>query len=109
LTETAKVEYTCVHKIWQDYHHVRCGKKADERGFCKRHTPEAKAARAEKQAAKDKARSEAWQQEWTRKKERERNADRYEWLRQHPAFETEAALGAMTPEQYDAAVDEAMK
>ena len=36
-----------------------------------------------------------------------RDADRYRWERQNPAWETEAYLGGMTPEQYDAALDAA--
>jgi hypothetical protein len=33
--------------------------------------------------------------------------DRYRWLRENPAFETEAFLSGLTPEEYDAAVDKA--
>jgi hypothetical protein len=38
-----------------------------------------------------------------------RDADRYRWLRQNPAFETEAFLGGLTPEQFDTVVDRGMK
>lgn len=33
------------------------------------------------------------------------DADRYRWLRENPAFETEAVLGGLTPEQFDEVVD----
>lgn len=33
---------------------------------------------------------------------------RYAWLRKNPAFDSEATLGAMTPEEFDYAVDQAM-
>lgn len=36
-------------------------------------------------------------------------AERYAWLRQHPAFETEALLAGLSPEEFDALVDKAMK
>lgn len=36
----------------------------------------------------------------------ERDANRYRWLREHPAFETEAFLGGLTPEEFDKVVDE---
>jgi hypothetical protein len=34
---------------------------------------------------------------------------RYRWLRENPAFETEAFLGGLTPEEFDQAVDGAMR
>lgn len=34
-------------------------------------------------------------------------AARYEWLRLNPAFDTEAALSGLSPEEFDAAVDAA--
>jgi hypothetical protein len=37
-----------------------------------------------------------------------KDARRYQWLREHPAWETEAFLGGLSPEQFDAAVDKAM-
>lgn len=40
---------------------------------------------------------------------RDRDAARYRWIRQRGAWETEAVLNGLTPEQYDAAVDAAMK
>lgn len=36
-----------------------------------------------------------------------RDAERYRWLREHGAWETEAFLGSLTAEQYDAAIDAA--
>ena len=33
------------------------------------------------------------------------DANRYRWLREHPAFETESFLSGLTPEQYDLVVD----
>lgn len=33
--------------------------------------------------------------------------DRYAWLREHPAWESEAFLAGLTPEEFDAAVDKA--
>ena len=38
----------------------------------------------------------------------EADAWRYRWERENPAWETEAYLGGMTPEQYDAAIDHAI-
>ena len=35
-------------------------------------------------------------------------ARRYEWIRKNPAFETEAFLSGLTPEEYDALVDSMM-
>jgi hypothetical protein len=37
-----------------------------------------------------------------------KDAKRYQWLRQNPAWETEAVLGELTPEQFDVEVDKAM-
>jgi hypothetical protein len=37
-----------------------------------------------------------------------KDAKRYQWLRQNPAWETEAFLGELTPEQFDVEVDKAM-
>lgn len=34
---------------------------------------------------------------------------RYEWLRENPAWESEAFLGTLTPAEFDAAVDAAMR
>jgi hypothetical protein len=33
------------------------------------------------------------------------DAARYQWLREHPAFETEAVLASLTPGEFDALVD----
>lgn len=35
------------------------------------------------------------------------NAERYAWEREHPAWESEAYLSGVTPEEYDAAIDKA--
>lgn len=35
------------------------------------------------------------------------NSERYRWEREHPAWETEAFLADLSPEQYDAAIDKA--
>lgn len=35
-----------------------------------------------------------------------RDAARYRWLRKNPAFETEALLGGLSPEEFDKLVDE---
>jgi len=37
------------------------------------------------------------------------DAARYRWLREHPAWETEAFLSGLTAEQFDAAIDAAME
>lgn len=37
------------------------------------------------------------------------DAMRYQWLREHPAWETEAFLSGLTPEEFDAAVDKAIQ
>lgn len=37
------------------------------------------------------------------------DAARYRWERQNPAWETESFLGGLSPKEYDAAIDEAMK
>ena len=36
------------------------------------------------------------------------DAARYRWLREHPAWETEAFLSWLTPQEFDTAVDAAM-
>lgn len=36
------------------------------------------------------------------------DAERYRWIRQRGAWETEAFLNGLSPEQYDAAIDAAM-
>ncbi len=36
------------------------------------------------------------------------DAERYRWLRKHPAWETEAFLSGITPTEYDAAIDDRM-
>jgi hypothetical protein len=38
-----------------------------------------------------------------------KDAERYRWLREHPAFETEAFLSGLAPSQYDLMVDSHMK
>lgn len=38
-----------------------------------------------------------------------RDSIRYRWLRMHPAFDTELFLGGLTPEEFDAVVDERMR
>lgn len=38
----------------------------------------------------------------------ERDAKRYRWIREHGAWETEAFMMGLTPEQYDEALDKAM-
>lgn len=37
------------------------------------------------------------------------DAKRYRWIREHGAWETEAFLNGLTPAEYDAAVDKAMR
>ncbi len=37
-----------------------------------------------------------------------KDAKRYQWLREHPAWETEAFLMGLTPELFDKFVDQAM-
>lgn len=41
--------------------------------------------------------------------ERARWSKRYSWLRENPAFETEAFLSGLTPEEFDAVVDARME
>lgn len=38
-----------------------------------------------------------------------RDAKRYRWIRERGAWETEAFLNGLTPEEYDAAVDAAIR
>jgi hypothetical protein len=38
-----------------------------------------------------------------------RDAERYRWLRQNPAWETEAFLMGLSPELFDQFVDQAMR
>ena len=35
----------------------------------------------------------------------QRDAERYRWIREHGAWETESFLSSLDPEQYDAAID----
>jgi hypothetical protein len=37
------------------------------------------------------------------------DARRYQWLRLHPAWETEAFLGGLSPEEFDAAVGDQIR
>ena len=42
-------------------------------------------------------------------KELERDAARYRWLRERGAWETEAFLNGLTDDEFDVAIDDAMK
>lgn len=51
---------------------------------------------------------ERWKDFFAAQAAEHRDAMRYRWIRERGAWDTEAALNGLSPEEYDAALDAAM-
>jgi hypothetical protein len=107
----------CSHEIARGWGFTPCGKsaKTEHQGrlYCGIHDPVRVAAKRDELQAKwkaeDAARIQAMRDARDKQAALEQDAVRYRWLRNNPDWETEMFLSGLTPVEFDAAIDAAMK